>query len=187
MFNSKTYGLGGVLAVAAFCPVAIKATPPPPPPPPAESVEIAKGFWSDRAKLRWSLEVATKDSIHDTVSYMLDRKSISRDTKKGQEKYKLLRDFFWRNILPVVDDRLDSYLSCRASYYGFMPIDQLYRIREFLQSSAGEKFFESSGGFYSDAYGCGKLATLADRSRLMPEAWKVIGVKRPPLPPPPQP
>ena len=187
MLNSKIFGIGSVLAVAAFCPVAIKATPPPPPPPPAESVKIARGFWSDRAKLRSSLEVATKESIHDTVSYMLSSNKISIDTMKGREKYKLLHKFFWRNIEPIIDEKLESYLSCRASYYGFMPRDQLYLIRTFLQSSAGKTFFESSGGFYSDAYGCGKLATLADRSRLMPEAWKVIGVKRPPLPPPPHP
>lgn len=156
------------------------ATPPPPPPPPADSLAIAAGFWPDAARLRAQLNAYASYAVGQTTTEMLAKAKVKLGTSKWREKKALLYGYFWDNIQPQLEGKLQTYLECNARPFAYMSVAELEHVDAFLKTGAGRTFWNRANLEERYMGHCAREVLRGDLSKLKPEGWKIIGVKQPP-------
>ncbi len=157
------------------------ATPPPPPPPPAESLAIAVKFWPDASRLKEQFNTYAPGEVARVTAIMLRDAKVKLGTSKWREKREHLYRFFWKNIEPKLENKLQPFLECNARPYAYMSVSELEQVDAFLKTPAGQTFWKRA--WLEERYMglCATEVLRADLSTMRAEGWKIIGVKKPPI------
>ena len=163
--------------------IALMLLPPPPPAPDPAKVAEAVLIWRDHPLRAEALSLLASGAMRQRIEYMLRTARVRPGSRQWLAKSRLLDDYFWPHLNAALADSERPFLECLAGRYGWMSIEEIRALRQFLATPAGAHFWEVSGLAEKDAGQCAVTLFGYYMDRVEDGAWRLIGARRPPPPP----